>query len=226
VGDGKHGEVEFFYDVPQRSSEWLELRRGVPTASKFAAVMAESDAKDGRRKLLHVLAGELLSGEVSEGFRNEAMDRGVEMEPEAREWYARTRFADLTSVGFVRRRLPSGRWVGCSPDSQVGAGKKLRRKGLEIKTMRPELMVPLLERGDAAGFPPEFRAQCQGTLFVTGWESIELVVFYRGMPANPTFVATRDEKYIKELSDALEVFDHELHKLVGKIRKMGRSGHA
>lgn len=216
------GEPEFFYDIEQRSEDWFELRRGIPTASKFSAIMA--DGRDGeeslvRQSYLEMLAGELLSGQVAETFRNEAMNRGVRMEPIAREHYARSRFDELIQVAFVRRYLPSGRFIGCSPDSQVGGRKA--RKGLEIKSMAAHLVVRLLN-GAAGGFPPRFKAQLQGTLLITEWDSIDLLLYSEGMYA-PEFTVGRDEPYIQKLKNELEVFDFDLHRLTEKIRSMDKT---
>lgn len=206
-------EIEFFPDVEQRSAEWHDLRRGLPTASRFAAVLAEGDGKT-RAKYMNQLAGEILTGETAETFRNEAMDRGLMMEPDARDFYARTQFVDLAPMGFVRRRLPSGRFVGCSPDSMIG-----KRKALEIKTTRPDLLIELARRGT---FPSEHRAQTHGTLWVAGLDEIDLMIFYRGMPVAPTFTIERNDAYLREISEAVEIFDWELHKLVEQMREMGR----
>lgn len=215
-------EVEFV-DVEQGSVEWKKAHIGVPSASNFATIMAsgvDGGESIGRRGLLYRMAGEVLTGEPGETYKNAAMQRGNDMEPEARDWYARTRFADLTLVGFVkrtvRRRLsPTDLVIGCSPDALVGS-----RKVLEIKTMAPPLMIELLNKG-AAGFPSEHRAQCQGTLWVTGREELDLVVYYRGMPVSPTFTIERDEAYIKKIEAAVEVFDYDLRKLVERVRSMG-----
>lgn len=210
------GEPEFIEDVPQGSPEWFQLRLGIPTASCFSMVVRDADAKT-RREYLHKLAGEVLSGKPGEGkIVTAAMERGKEMEPRAREAYERKNVVPVTQIGFVRRKLPSGRYVGASPDGIVGKG---RRKALEIKTLAPHLMVALLERG--AALPPEHRWQVHGTIFVGGFEETDLVLYYDGMPVSPQFTVVRNEETARELSDALEVFDHELHQLVKRIRAMG-----
>lgn len=217
----RQDDVEFF-DVEQRTTEWHELRRGIPTASKFSIIMASGvDGEDSktREKLMNVMAGEILTEEPAESFVNDAMARGVEMEPEARDYYKRTTFAELTSVGFVRRTIhrPLGEplVVGCSPDSLVESDG-----ALEIKTMRPDLMIPIIKKGPA-GLPAQHRAQCQGTLWVTGRLWCDLQIFYRGMPYGPRFRMERDEQYIARVRDAVEVFVYELHKLVQDIRSRG-----
>lgn len=217
--------VEVFDKVEQRTREWYELRLGIPTASVFATVMASG--KDGgdsltRADLLRRLAGEILTGRPDETrFKSEAMQRGIDMEPAARDYYSRTRLVELEQVGFVRRTIhnPFGDpiVVGCSPDAYVGKG---RRKLLQIKTVNPQALIEVVEKG-AAGFPREHRAQCQGELFVAGGEELDLMLFYEGMPVAPTFTVLRDELYIKEIKEACEVFTYDLRTLVKKILSMG-----
>lgn len=208
----RHAGVEVFA-VEQRSDAWFQLRLGIPTASNFAKIMAQSEERVGRTDYMEKLAGEILTGEPMETFSNAHMQRGIDMEPEARAHHEFTREVELTPVGFVRRTLPGGRLVGCSPDSFIGTDRVL-----EVKTMAPHLMIRLARNGR---FPTEHRAQCQGTLWVTGRSVCDLKIFYRGMPISPTFSIERDEAYIRTIAEAVEVFDYELRKLVEQIRNMG-----
>jgi hypothetical protein len=210
--------VEVFADVEQLSETWYELRRGLPTASKFAHVLAGGEGRM-RDQYLRRLAGEIVSGETAETFRNLSMDRGREMEPAARAYYERTHLVDLKPVGFIRRTLRSpfpgtDCVVGASPDAQVGP-----RKGLEIKTMLPELLFEVKQRG-AAGFPSEHRAQTQGTMLVADWDEVDLLLFYDGRkgPMALKFTVVRDDAYIARLRDELEKFSYDLRKLVEQWR--------
>lgn len=213
-------EVEFF-DIEQGSALWFEIRRGIPTASRFALVLASGKnggESIGRDKYMKQLAGEIVTGQIAEElFKSDAMARGNRMEPEARQWYERTRLADLKPVGFARRtvRVPLGKdfCCGASPDSQVG-----QRKGLEIKTMAPHLLGDVKDRG-AGGFPTGHRAQIQGTMMVCDWDEIDLVLFYTGWPNPPVFPVERDEAYIAMLKAELEKFDFELQRLVERWRR-------
>lgn len=211
------------FDVEQRSEEWYELRRGVLTSSNFATIMSSAQDPEGlgmRRKLLYRLAGERLTGEIAETYSNRQMERGIAMEPAARDYYRRTRFADIREVGFVRRTISYAFGeplvVGCSPDALVGP------KGiLQIKTMMPELLIPIALKG-AAGLPAEHRPQCQGEMWICeGREWNDLMLFYEGMPMAPTFRLERDESYIKTIKDACEVFAYDLRELVKKLKSMG-----
>lgn len=207
--------VEIMADIEQGSPEWFRLHIGVPSASNFATIMASGiDGGDSktRAKLMRRMAGEIITGEPAENYSNAYMDRGNAMESEARHHYAFTRNVELTQVGFVRRTTSRGRVVGCSPDSLFGD-----HGVLEIKTMMPELMIELFETGR---FPTQHRAQTQGSLWVTGRDLCDLVIFYRGMP-DMSFRVERDEVYIKKIAEAVEVFDYELRKMVEKLRSMG-----
>lgn len=216
------GPIEIFEDIEQQSEEWFTLRLGTPTASVFSTIMAQGkdgDDSKGRTTLLYKLAGEKLTGKPAEGkFITPAMERGNAMEPEARAYYERTSFEEIHRVGFVRRKLPSGTYVGASPDALVG---KDRKRGLEIKTMAPHLMIERLMGG--ATMPMKHRAQVQGTMWIANLESVDLLLFYSGMPVAPKFTVERDDPYIKTIATAIESFDYELRHLVETLKKMGRS---
>jgi hypothetical protein len=215
--------VEFF-DMPQRSPEWFAMRMGIPTASQFSSIVA--NGKDGgesltRAKLMRQYAGEILTGRPAETYQSAAMRRGIEMEPLARDYYARRYLTDVDPIGFVRRtvRNPLGdEWmVGCSPDGLIGDDDVL-----QIKTMEAEAIIALAQKG-AAGFPSEHRAQCQGELWVLGRRRNHLLLYADGdPPIGLRFTIERSDDYInKELKPAVEVFSYDLRMLVDKLRKSG-----
>lgn len=216
--------VEIFDDVAQGTDDWHLLKRGIPSASNFDAVLAEGrdgDASKTRAKYMRRLAGEILTGEIAETFKSEAMKRGNAMEPEALAWYERAHLVDLERVGFARRTmtrpLGSNFLIGCSPDAIVPK----RRKAVEVKTMNPDLLIEAALKG-AAGFPTEHRAQVQGTMLVLDYESVDLILFYRGWRAPLKFEVKRDDAYIAKLTDALERFDYELQDLVKRVKQSGK----
>jgi hypothetical protein len=223
-------EPEFLFDIEQQSADWWEVRRGLPTASEFATILSDptkalkQGKTPGRQRYLYQLAGELLQGEVNESYTNYALQRGKDMEPEAIDYYARTRFVDVERVGFVRRKLPSGRYVGCSPDGlvrQIGdaAGVVGSSHILQVKTMRPDLMLEHREMKTAESLIETHKAQVQGELWVTGWDRADLLIYYRNMPFSFCFTVERDEAYIAQLAAEVARFDAELHAMVERNRK-------
>lgn len=191
------------FDVEQNSEAWMEARRGLPTASEFSSILAKGEGKTRRSYMLR-LAGEILTGKPAEGFESADTIRGHEMEPEARKLYSFLTDADPQLVGFVRNGKK-----GCSPDALIGSDGLL-----EIKTKKPALLIDVLLKGE---FPSEHKAQCQGALWVTEREWIDLAVYWPGLPLFITR-ATRDEPYIAALSSAVDAFNEELESVVASIR--------
>ena len=223
VAAPREDTVEFL-DVEQGSEDWLRLRLGIPTASNFGTIMASGAGggrSETRTKLLYRMAGEILTGQLAETYQNAAMLRGNEMEDEACADYEFTHACETERCGFVRRTIHHSlfgdRFVGASPDRLVGADRIL-----EVKTMKPELLIDLVE--GQRPFPSEHRAQCQGSLWVTGRKFCDLKIFYRGMPYSPVYTVERDEAYISTIKQAIEVFQYDLRQVVARQRKLGGLG--
>jgi hypothetical protein len=197
-------------ECEQGTDEWIAARMGIPTASEFHTVMANgrggTESKTRRTYMLK-LAGELLTGEPMDCHSNAHMERGKEMEPDARNLYAFMRDCEPQCVGFIRNGQK-----GCSPDSLVGSDGMV-----EIKTKLLHLQVDCLLNDR---LPPEHRAQCQGALWVAEREWIDFVSYW---PTLPLFVTReyRDEEYIAKLASAVDEFNDELAHMVERIRAMG-----
>lgn len=207
--------VEIF-DCEQGSDEWWSLKVGTLTASYFSSVLSEGEGIT-RRNLLYRLAGEVLSKIPAESYENLAILRGKRDEPLSLADHELKRAIDITRIGFVRRtvRRFSGDFiVGCSPDGLIGDDG-----GIESKSMKPELIVALME--GKGHFPSQFKAQVQGNLWVTGRKWWDLKIYYESMPLSPVYRAERDEPYIEKLSNACESFLYELDKLVERLKKKG-----
>jgi hypothetical protein len=207
-------DIEIFEDIEQGSEAWHRARMGIPTASDFKTVLA--CGKDGggnatsvtRKRYMRVLAVEIVTGEPRENYENGFMARGRAWEPEARELYALAYGAEPYGVGFVLNR---DKGVGYSPDSFLGDNGLL-----EIKT-GTDAMIDVIERDV---FPAEFMLQCQGGLYVTGREWIDLCLYWPGMPL-VVKNAHRDEDCIAKIAAGVEKFNAELYELVMKIRGYG-----
>lgn len=194
-------------DVEQGSDAWRGTRFGLPTASQFKSVIAKGEGKV-RATYMRKLAGEILTGEPMESFNNVHMERGKVMEDEARELYSFINpTAGLRRVGFVKNGN-----TGCSPDCLIGEDG-----ALEIKTELPHLLIDTII---ADNFPSEHKAQCQGTLWVTNRQWIDIAIYW---PKLPLFVkrAYRDDGYIANLAGEVERFNVDLKQMVERIRAYG-----
>lgn len=195
------------FDCEQGSDSWINCRLGIPTASQFATVLAKG--KGGgesltRKTYLYKLAGEIITGKQMDSYTNAHMERGHEMEEEARNAYAFMHDVEPVKVGFIRRGD-----MGASPDSLVGDSGLL-----EIKTKLAHLQIEVLLSGE---LPSEHRAQVQGQLLISGREYVDFASYW---PALPLFVVRvfRDEEYIKRLAEEVEIFNAELRLLVEQVR--------
>lgn len=191
-------------DCEQGSDTWFTARLGIPTASRFADLMAKGEGKM-RGRYLHELAAETLRGSPEpDSYSNAHMERGKAQEDEARQLYAFMTDHEPHQVGFLR----NGR-AGASPDSLIGdAG------GLEIKTALGHIQI---ERLKAGKLPPEHRAQVQGNLWISERQWWSFMSYSPGLP--PLIVRVeRDDAYIAELAKAVVAFNDELDMLVASLR--------
>lgn len=198
----------------QGSDEWLKCRAGIASASEFATILAKG--KGGgesvtRRKYMMRLAGERITGEPEETFTSPVLERGKAMEAEAADWYGFTREVELPQVGFIKSDACGG--MGYSPDRLIGENGLL-----EIKTNKPSVLIDLLQKDE---FPPEHIPQCQGGLFVSGRDYIDLVCFWPGLP-KLVKRAVPDRAYQATLRSEITRFNDELCALVEKIKAYGQ----
>lgn len=198
------------FDIEQGGEDWIRARLGLPTASKFATVMAKGEGKT-RSEYMRKLAGEILTGEQMDAYSNVFMERGHALEDEARKHYAFVEDADIRRVGF----MVNGK-KGASPDSLVG-----ENGGLEIKVALPHIQIERLERNT---LPPEHKAQVQGNLWVGEREFWDFVSYCPRLPLL-TIRVKRDEEYIRKMSAEVDAFNDELAALVDRIRSYGSSNH-
>lgn len=194
-------------DCEQNTAEWLEARRGIPTASEFDAILTPGKTKaeqKTRRTYLLKLAGEIITGQPMGSANTRDMQRGHELEGEARDLYIFETGFKIERVGFIR----NGR-AGCSPDSLIGADG-----GLEIKTKFPHLLIELILKDE---FPAEHKAQVQGALWLTGRDWWEIIVYWPNVPLFRRKVG-RDEAYIQTLASEVDRFNAELDRVVETVR--------
>lgn len=201
------------HKVEQGTAEWFDVRKGLATASEFKCLVKHNGKySQTRQTYMLQLAAERLTGEPPENFFSIYTDRGKRLEPEARDLYAMITGHEPEQVGFV-----TNRGCGCSPDSLIGKSGLL-----EIKTKKAADLIEVLLKDE---FCPEHVAQCQGALWVSDRDWIDLEVYW---PALPPFIkkAGRDEAYIKNLAFEAEKFNEELEAIVEKIRAYGQLAEA
>lgn len=183
------------HDVEQNSDAWLGLRLGIPTASEFGKIIT-STGKPSTQAAAYQdrLIAEWLTGASVDGFSNKWTDRGHEIEPEARAFYAMERDMEVSTVGFITR---DDGLAGASPDGVVEVGGLL-----EIKSPAAHTQVKYL-LGEKV--PTEYRVQTQGQLYIAERDWSDFLSYHPDLP--PVLIRVeRDEPFIKALREQLDKF--------------------
>lgn len=199
--------------VEQRSQEWHTLRLGKVTASRVADVVAKTKSGYGasRANYLAELVAERLTGEKAEAYVNAAMQRGTDLESEARATYEFFTNADVVEVGFVEH--PSIADTGASPDGLVGADGVV-----ELKVPNTATHIDTLLSGVVPG---KYVTQIQWQLACTGRLWADFVSFDPRLPPSmQLFIkrVPRDEITIASLEIEVTNFLNELRLTVHRLR--------
>lgn len=196
--------------MEQRSDEWYEARLGIPTASSFNKLITSTGKPSSQAQgYINQLIAEAVTGKRPEGHTSEAMQRGIEMEADALQWYELLTDNRVENTGFWRHPDVA---CGASPDGLVGL------EGLiEIKCPLPHNHVKYVR---ANKVPSEYVPQVQGQLWVLDRKWCDFLSYNEDLP--PMLIrVTRDEEFIKALAEqvrnASQIIEEEAKKLKEKM---------
>ncbi len=200
----------------QEGADWALARVGCFTASRASDLMAKtkSGPSASRGALLALLAVERITGQPVETYRNAAMDRGIDLEAEARDAYAFARGVAVAEVGFVDH--PSIEWCGASPDGAIDDDGLL-----EVKC--PANMAKHLDALRTGAHAQEYKWQLQHQLMVTGRQWNDAVSFDPRFPAHLQLAIKRvfrDEAAIAELTAEIHAAELEVCAIVDELNAM------
>lgn len=198
------------HDVHQGTTEWLQIRAGIPTASSFDKIITKSGKPSAQAEqyLYRLLAERMIGRNIVEHV-SYWMDRGNQMEAEAISYYEGIRDLDTVRVGFVTNDECT---IGASPDRLVG-GDGL----LEVKCPAEHTHVAyMLNRSVDEKYYP----QIQGQLWVSGRAWVDILSYHPEMP--PALIRVeRDEKFITALAAAVTAFSAQLEEASADARARG-----
>lgn len=197
-------------NVPQGSDEWLKARAGLISASNFSKILTPTGKRtDGkvRKDYLYQVAAERISGEPEGGgFKSAWMERGNELEADARLWFEEKFSVLVEQVGLVY--MDDRKVISCSPDGLFGGA------GLEIKCPKASTHIAYLDNGKV---PTIYIPQIQGSMLVTRIEQWNFLSYH---PAIKPLVlgVERNEAYIALLHEAVEEANAEVEAIVERVR--------
>lgn len=158
-----------YHDIEQGSPEWLEVRRGCITGSRFKDArdkLAKGGPSKAQLEYAMDVARERCGGTVPQKFQNAAMRMGSEQEPEARIAYEELTGNLVQEVGFI---TTDDGIFGLSPDGLIGTDGVL-----EIKTMvSSSTLFTAVANQDLSSYMD----QCNGYLWLLGRQWVDLVLW-------------------------------------------------
>lgn len=194
------------YTFEQRTDEWYAIRRGKLSASN-ASIIATNGK--GLETYVYTLMSEYYSNGEKEHYVNADMQRGIDLEPEARIAFEFYTGLDVQEVGFIELNY----FVGVSPDGLIG------NDGLiEIKCPNDLTYFKLLLNGEIKS---EYLWQMQMQLLVSERKYCYFVSY------NPNFEQSlfikkieRDEEMIKKLQKGIEDGTKLIKQIIEKYEKI------
>ena len=197
-------------ECEQGGQEWLDARMGKPSSSNFDKILTPENMAISKQREAYLfdLCEERL--EVNhEFYKSRYMQRGNDLEPEARNYYAFLKDIEPQQVGFCTD--DNGRY-GCSPDFLIGEDG-----GCEIKC--PKLITHRKYR-NSNKLPTIYKLQVLGSLLVTGREWWDFMSYFPGSKPYIFRVFAKDYKdEINILRIAIELFCDDLDKLEKEERQ-------
>ena len=198
------------YNFEQRTDEWYAIRKGKMTASNAETIIANGK---GLETYIYNLMAEYYSSAEKENYINADMQRGIDLEPEARLEFEFYTDLDVQEVGFIEYND----FIGVSPDGLIG------NDGLiEIKCPNDNIYFKLLLSNN---IKPEYIAQMQMQMYVTDRQYCYFVSY------NPNFEKSlyikkinRDEEMIEKLKKGLERGTQLIKEIKKNFRKVGTNG--
>lgn len=208
--------MQIIKDIEQGSPEWHKLRMGVATASNFSKIVTSTgDISKSIDGYALKLATEYFLTEPEETYKSAAMERGTELEPDARQAYEEANLSLVEQVTFIRSDCGN---FGYSPDGLVDEDGLI-----EIKCPQDTTHLEYIISGK---LPTEYKGQVQGGLMVSGRKWCDFVSYHPNFYDDKRLFIVRverDEDFIVKLRAGIDLV---ISKRDALLKKLGYSKNA
>ena len=199
-----------FHEIDQSTDDWLQLRMGFITSSNFAKIMANYPGGFGNPALEYAMriAIEGQTKSSVETFKSEWMERGIELEQDAREQYQIETFSEVAPGGFMEM----GR-IGSSSDGLTGKGM------IEIKSPKYTTHFERLIKG---GMDLKYKWQVHGQMWIYDRPWVDFVSYCPDFPQRKqlyVFRVERDAETEKKLITRLNQFVQQVDLYINILDK-------
>ena len=198
------------YDTAEQgSTEWLESRCGLITASNASKIMGTSQTRD---TYLYQLAAERLGGPdaMESSFSTDWMRRGNELEPQARAAFEFEKVLTVDEVGLATNDDYPG--CGASLDGLIGTDM-----AVEIKAPKPGTLQRYRHTGK---LPGNYRDQITFQMLICDLEAVHFWAWHPACLTSDKFqpfhlYIERDPKACKVMAEKIR----EANALIEKYMK-------
>lgn len=193
------------YNIKQGTEEWLKIRLGKFTGSDGQAVATNGKGLD---TLVYKKVAEIITGAIPESYTNADIERGNELEDEARSFYEIVTGNKVDQIGFAELT----EFVGCSPDGLVEDNK-----GVEIKCTNDYKFVEYMYTKKV---DTKHMWQMQFNMYVTNRDSWDYVVYNQNFEKNIIIQEIKkDEAKIEKIKIGLETGVAKLKLILDELAK-------
>ena len=201
--------------MEQRTDEWFAARLGKVTASRVADVAARTKTGYGasRANYMADLIVERLTGQKASSFTNQAMEWGVEQEPNARAAYSAKTGELVEEVGFIDHATIQ--MSGASPDGRIGGEGLVEFKCPSTATHLEYILTDTV--------PGKYIVQMQWQMACTAAAWCDFASYDPRLPPHlQLFIkrVPRDPQHIAELEAEVAKFLSELDEKVSKLQEV------
>jgi putative phage-type endonuclease len=199
------------HEIEQNTDEWMQLRMGRVTASNFATVMANEGKAFGKPALDYAIkvAIESKTQRNIEGFTNEWMERGKQLEEDARRLYESMTFTKVLPGGIaVTDRYGASSDGLVDPDGIV-----------EIKCVKYNTHFKRLLQG---GYDTAYQWQIRGQMWLYDVDWCDFVSYCPDYPEDKQLYVYRVKRSLTEeatMITRLEKFTHQVDEFVKVLNK-------
>ena len=177
----------------QGSPEWHQARCGIISASNMKSLFTsrgEKTASGVRETYLNQVIAERLMQKPMETFQSYDMERGTQLEAQARANFEMYLDVTVQEVGF---HMHDDHDIGCSPDGLFAD------TGVEIKCPKANTHVRYMR---SKKLPTEYIQQVQGTMYVMNLDRYYFMSYHPDL--KPIIIEVkRDNELIDKAADIL-----------------------
>jgi putative phage-type endonuclease len=201
-------------DIDQRSPEWYQLRKTNITGTVLKGIMGTARAR--QEAIYEAIANRLTVGVDDEEDYENAMDRGIRLEPDAIAEFEFLTGKSVEKVGFCESEELEG--VAQSPDGYIKDTDDT--EAVEVKSMGGKNHIKLWLTNEV---PDEYEWQVVQYFVVNDkLKKLYFVGYNPQIPTHPLHIieVERDETKITKAKEAQKVFLQEIDAILQTIIKL------